>query len=144
VSRSDCRIQHARSKWRRKTLGQCAILFVSLLLVRSLVNFRKPSSRTFRKAISECEKFTQPLELDANRKYFPETPSQMLFEIDHVFVLSFDSCKATLPPAFSGRATCVVGRKLDVCAPRAYIRGSKFSITFSQLRPPLINSRIDQ
>ena len=47
----------------------------------------------------------------------------MLLEIDHVFVLSFDSCETKLPQSFSGRATCVVGRKLDVCAPRAYIRG---------------------
>ena len=123
MSRSDCRVLHARSKWRRKTLGQCALLLVSLSLVPYLVNFRKPSSRAFRNAISKCEKFTQPLELDANRKYFPETLSQMLLEIDHVFVLSFDSCKTTLPQAFSGRATCVVGRKLDVCAPRAYIQG---------------------
>jgi len=106
------------------TLGQCTALFIiSLLLVMSLVNVRKPSSRAFRNAISECEKFTQPLELEANRKYFPETLSQMLLEIDHVFVLSFDSCETKLPQSFSGRATCVVGRKLDVCAPRAYIRG---------------------
>jgi len=123
MSRGDCRIQHARSTRHRKTLGQCALLFVSLLLVSSQVLFRKPSSRAFREAISECRNFTQPLELDADRKYFPDTLSQMLLQIDHVFVLSFDSCKTTLSPAFSGRATCVVGRKLDVCAPRAYIRG---------------------
>ena len=124
MSRSDCRVQRTKSTWRRKSLGQCASLFISLLLVLSLVKVRKPSSRAFRNAISECEKFTQPLELDANRKYFPETLSQMLLEIDHIFVMSFDSCKTTLPQAFSGRATCVVGRKLDVCVPRAYIRGS--------------------
>ena len=124
MSRSDCRVQYTRSTWRRKKLEQCAALFIiSLLLVLPLVNVRKPSSRAFRNAISECEKFTQPLELDANRKYFPETLSQMLLEIDHVFVLSFDSCETKLPQSFSGRATCVVGRKLDVCAPRAYIRG---------------------
>jgi len=124
MSRRDCRVQHTRSTWRRMTLGQCTALFIiSLLLVMSLVNVRKPSSRAFRNAISECEKFTQPLELEANRKYFPETLSQMLLEIDHVFVLSFDSCKTTLPQAFTGRATCIIGRKLDVCAPRAYIRG---------------------
>ena len=124
MSRRDCRVQPTRSTWRRKTLGQCAALFIiSLLLVMSLVNVRKPSSRAFRNAISECEKFTQPLELDAKRKYFPETLSQMLLEIDHIFVLSFDSCETKLSQAFSGRATCVVGSKLDVCAPRAYIRG---------------------
>ena len=106
------------------TLGQCTALFIiSLLLVMSLVNVRKPSSRAFRNAISECEKFTQPLELEANRKYFPETLSQMLLEVDHIFVLSFDLCETKLPRSFAGRATCVVGRKLDVCAPRAYIRG---------------------
>ena len=122
MSRRDCRVQHTRSTWRRKILGQWAAMFIiSLLLVLSLVNVRKPSSRAFRNAISECEKFTQPLELDANRKYFPETLSQMLLEIDHIFVLSFDSCETKLSQAFSGRATCVVGRKLDVCAPRAYI-----------------------
>jgi len=123
MSRSYCRVQHARSTWHKKTLRHSALLFISLLLVLYLANCRKPSSRTFRKAISECEKFTQPLELEANRRYFPETLSQMLLEIDHVFVLSFDLCKTTLPHAFFGRATCVVGRKLDVCAPRAYIRG---------------------
>ena len=123
MSRSDCLFQHARNAWRRKRLGQCALLYLSLFIVPSLVNSRKPSSRAFRNAISECGKFTHPLELDANRKHFPETLSQMLLEIDHVFVLSVDSCKTKLPQAFSGRATCVVGRKLDVCAPRAYIRG---------------------
>ena len=123
MSRSDCLFQHARNAWRRKRLGQCVLLYLSFFIVPSLVNSRKPSSRAFRNAISKCEKFTQPLQLDADRKYFPETLSRMLLEIDHVFVLSVDSCKTKLPQAFSGRATCVVGRKLDVCAPRAYIRG---------------------
>ena len=124
MTRRDCRIQHARSTWRRKTLGQCALLFVSLSLMLYLADFLKPSSRAFRNAIVECKKFTHPVELNANRKYFPETLSKMLLEIDHIFVLSIDSCKTALPRAFSGRATCVVGRKLDMCAPRAYIRGS--------------------
>ena len=116
MSRSGCRVQYARSTWHRKTFGRYALLFVSLLLVPYIVNFRKPSSKSFQNAISACEKFTQPLNLDANRKYFSDTLSQMLLDIDHVFVLSYNSCKTTLPPVFSERATCVVGRKLDVCA----------------------------
>jgi len=123
MSRSDCLVQHARNAWRRKRLGQCALLYLSLFIVPSLVNSRKPSSRAFRNAISECGKFTHPLELDANRKYFPDQLSQMLHEVDHIFVLSFDLCETKLPRSFAGRATCVVGRKLDVCAPHAYIRG---------------------
>lgn len=124
MSRSGCRVQYARSTWHRKTLGRYALLFVFLLLVPYLVNYRKPSSKSFQNAISACEKLTQPLNLDVNRKYFSDTLSQMLLDIDHIFVLSYYSCKTTLPPAFSGRATCVVGRKLDACAPQAYIRGS--------------------
>ena len=124
MSRSDCRVQHARSTWGKNTLRKYALFFISLLLVLYLVNCRKPSSRALRNAISECEKFTQPLELEANRRYFSETLSQMLLEIDHVFVLSYDLCETTRPQAFFGRATCVIGRKLDVCAPRAYIRGA--------------------
>jgi len=119
---SDC-VQHARSAYRRKTLKHGCYISLSLLLVTSLLKVREPSSTEFRTAVDECGKFTQPLKLDTTGNYFSEKVIELLLEVDHVFVLGVDSCKTTLPHVFSGLGTCVVGRSLDACAPRAYIRG---------------------
>lgn len=120
--RSNHHSQQTRSALGRKTLRQCIIIFVAFLFLSTSANSRR-LQLTFRSAVDECENFTQPLTLDGAGKYLPMRVSQMLLEVDHVFVLSFNSCETNLPQAFSGRATCVIGRKLDMCAPYAYIRG---------------------
>jgi hypothetical protein len=122
ISRGNGHVQQMRSAWRRTTSGQCTFVFLGFLFLINPLNSRN-SSRKFRIAVDACENFTQPLELDANRNYFPEQISQMLLEVDHVFVLGVDSCETKLPRAFSGRVTCIFGRTLDACAPSVYTRG---------------------
>lgn len=115
--------QHTTSVWRRKTLINGCFSSILLLLVLSLLKVRKQSSREFRIAVDKCGQFTQPLKFDASRNYFPKQVTEMLLEVDQVFVLGVDSCETKLSHAFSGRATCVVGRSLDACTPSAYVRG---------------------
>lgn len=112
----------ANNALHKKKLRHCALVFLAVFFLTAVVNSRK-SSGNFRAAVDGCEKFTQPLTLDGSGKYVPKQLSELLLAVDHVFVLGVDSCVTTLQHAFSGRATCIVGRMLDACTPRVYIRG---------------------
>lgn len=82
-----------------------------------------PGAR-FRAAISACKDFSTPLGSSGNSSSVPPPIAGILLQVDHVFVLSFKSCRLQLPTSFSGKATCVVGEKLDACAPREFIKGA--------------------
>jgi len=121
---NSCHVQQAqqsRSSWCRQTSRQ-RILFLSFLFLLAAVSSRNSRDK-FRTAVDGCENFTQPLNLDDARKHFPAWLLEMLLEVDHLFVLGIDSCDTKLPQDFSGRATCIVGRQLDMCTPSMYVRG---------------------
>ena len=121
--RDSCHVQEAVRAWRKKTVVHRISVFLALFFLLCIVHSPK-STIDFRAVVDECQQFTHPLKLDYYaRKYFTVHVLEMLLEVDHVFVLGVDSCDTKLPQDFSGRATCVVGRALDACAPSAYIRG---------------------
>ena len=115
-------VQQMRNTLLRTTLTHRFLVFIVFLLVSALLNSQK-SETTFRAAVEECEQFTQPLNFDDARKILPKQVSELLLEVDHVFVLGVDSCVTKLPQIFFTRVTCIIGRKLDACAPRRYVRG---------------------
>lgn len=78
----------------------------------------------FREAIDECEIFTRPAKMGEPGKLPVTHLSDMLLKVDHVFVIGTDSCRMRFPRTFFGRATCVIGRQLDKCAPASFIRGA--------------------
>ena len=96
-------------------------VIISAVVLLYFTNSR-PAVDAFRVAVEGCEGFSIPLGL-SSISTFPAPIYQMLLELDHVFVLSLDFCSLQLPKAFSGRATCVLGGKLDSCAPNLFIRG---------------------
>lgn len=83
---------------------------------------RRLAQKRFQEAVDVCRGFSQPLGVSDDAPFSTQI-SEMLLTIDHVFVLSIDMCETKLPKSFSGRASCVVGTKIDACAPREFIRG---------------------
>lgn len=78
--------------------------------------------KRFQEAVDACRGFSRPLGVSDDAPFSTQI-SEMLFKIDHVFVLSIDMCETKLPKSFAGRASCVVGTKIDACAPHEFIRG---------------------
>ena len=83
---------------------------------------RRLARKRFQEAVDACRGFSQPLGVGDDAPFSTQI-SKMLLKIDHVFVLSIDTCETKLPKSFAGRASCVVGTKIDACAPREFIRG---------------------
>ena len=73
-------------------------------------------------AVHRCHSFSSPLCV-SDIAPFATQILEMLLTTNHVFVLSLDTCKTKLPRSFAGRATCVVGTKIDTCAPKEFIQG---------------------
>ena len=60
--------------------------------------------------------------------------TKMLLSVDHVFILSFGGCRTTLSTQLKGKATCILGREVDRCAPKQLISGTSrhaMRVTFS-------------
>ena len=83
---------------------------------------RRLAHKRFQEAVDACRGFSQPLSVSDDTQFSTQI-SELLLKIDHVFVLSIDICETKLPGSFAGRASCVVGTKIDACAPREFIRG---------------------
>ena len=64
----------------------------------------------------------------------PEEIANMLSFVDHIFVLSLESCATAVPDNIRRRSTCIKGKVLDSCAPSAFISGEymhAMKVTFS-------------
>ena len=83
---------------------------------------RRLAQKRFQEALDACSGFSQPLSVSDDAPFSTQI-SEMLLKIDHVFVLSIDVCETKLLRSFAGRASCVVGTKIDACAPNEFIRG---------------------
>jgi len=122
--RRNLKTYYYEDKFRSQQLKIAGFVISAVVLIYLLIYFtnnRLPLG-TFRIAVEGCEGFSIPLGL-RNTSTFPAPIYQMLLELDHIFVLSLDFCSLQLPKAFSGRATCILGGKLDSCAPSSFIRG---------------------
>ena len=99
------------------------MLFITFSCLRRIKNSkRRPVERRFREAVDACQSFARPLDVSDNAPYAIQI-LEALRSIDHVFILSLDTCETKLPKSFAGRATCIVGAKLDACAPNEFVRG---------------------
>ena len=96
------------------------VAFTCLFFIKN--NNRRLLEQRFQEAVDACQHFSRPLGVSDNAPYATHI-LELLLSIDHVFILSLDECETKLPKSFAGRATCVVGTKLDLCAPNEFIRG---------------------
>ena len=103
----------------------CSLLFGSSLIWKHL-KFAANVDADFKEAIAECQDCTQPLARGKDEtSSIPDALSEILLELDHVFVLSFNSCRTTVPEMLARRTTCVLGHKVDSCWPKSFVRGSQ-------------------
>ena len=105
------------SRWRN-----LFCLVVCMCLFRIKKDNRRLVQKRFRESVDACRGFSQPLGVSDDVPFSTHI-SEILFKIDHVFVLSIDMCELKLPRSFAGRASCVNGPTLDACAPNEFIRG---------------------
>ena len=96
------------------------VVFTCLLRIKN--SNRRLVEQRFREAVDACQSFSRPLGVSDNAPYAIQI-LEALRSIDHVFILSLDACETKLPESFAGRATCIVGAKLDACAPNEFVRG---------------------
>ena len=117
----------ARSGQRWRTLSRtyhmalfCLAAYSYLFCINN--NNRRLVEKRFQEAVDTCHGFSQPLGVSNNAPFATQI-LEILLTIDHVFVLSLGVCEMKLPKSFAGRATCIVGTKVDACAPKEFVRG---------------------
>jgi len=117
----------ARSGPRWRTLSRtyhmalfCLAAYSYLFCIKN--NNRRLVEKRFQEAVDTCYGFSQPLGVSNNAPFATQI-LEILLTIDHVFVLSLGVCEMKLPKSFAGRATCIVGTKVDACAPKEFVRG---------------------
>ena len=120
------RDDRSSSRWRTPKRTYRVTVF-SLVVCMCLFRISKNDNRRlaqkrFQEAVDACRGFSQPLGVSDDAPFSMQI-SEILLKIDHVFVLSVDRCQTKLPRSFAGRASCVVGTKIDACAPHEFIRG---------------------
>ena len=120
--------RYIRSSYSRQLmLRQTCRMVISFLVVCTCLfrvknSNRRVVERRFRQAVDACQSFSRPLGVSDDAPFATQILG-VLLSIDHVFVLSLDACETKLPESFAGRATCIVGAKIDACAPNEFIRG---------------------
>ena len=120
--------RYIRSSYSRQLmLRQTCRMVISFLVVCTCLfrvknSNRRVVERRFRQAVDACQSFSRPLGVSDDAPFATQILG-VLLSIDHVFVLSLDACETKLPESFAGRATCIVGAKLDACAPNEFVRG---------------------
>ena len=120
------RDDRSSSRWRTPKRTYRVTVF-SLVVCMCLFRISKNDNRRlaqkrFQEAVDACHGFSQPLGVSDDAPFSMQI-SEILLKIDHVFILSVDRCQTKLPRSFAGRASCVVGTKIDACAPHEFIRG---------------------
>jgi hypothetical protein len=110
-------------------------LLFSILHVPSLsILFQHVSE--FENSMKSCRNYLLPMAVSGvgNSTTLPEVVSHLLHKVDHIFVLSYTYCKTVIPPELRQSTTCVIGKALDDCAPKEFIRGPHIhamKVTFS-------------
>jgi len=113
-----------RSRRQASSPTTCLLLiFMLVALSRSQIFNQQLSSEEFSASVKSCAGFMKPVATTANFRRYPQQILEILTEIDHVFMLSFEPCELALPEQLARRATCIVGSELDKCAPSRYIAG---------------------
>lgn len=110
-------------------------LLLSILHAPSL-SFPYQHMSEFENSIISCRDYLLPMAVSGvgNSTTLPEVVSHLLHKVDHIFVLSYTHCKTVIPPELHQSTTCVIGKALDDCAPKDFIRGPHIhamKVTFS-------------
>lgn len=72
-----------------------------------------------------CSNFVTDFQNMTSGHDVPKILVDMLSFIDHIYVISLDSCRFPMSTTLATKATCVHGRVLDACAPPQYFRGHR-------------------
>lgn len=113
------RIRLARVR-RYFRVGPFALAVLFALLYNSTL-FLDSSYTRFLSAISSCADFTSRINDSVPFSLGSETLVDLLNDVEHIFVLSVDGCRLGLPWPLTNKATCVIGRRLDNCAPKEFV-----------------------
>ena len=104
------------------------LISVTWLFALCIYWCRQPNSRSsglniFLSAVRSCSGFATPVEV-ATDDLLPYPIPELLSQVDHIFIVSLDTCRTKLPLSIVGKSTCIVGRKVDDCAPSVFLRGA--------------------
>lgn len=114
-----------RGKYNRISAWHRTLLIGSLLIWMWL-KFPVNADVAFNEAIVKFQNCTQKLvQIRNGTSSIPDVVSEILHELDHVFVLSFKACRTTLPETLVQKSTCVLGHKLDSYLQRTFVYGSQ-------------------
>ena len=96
--------------------------FLSVFTIPPLLQADPSLRHEFLASLHACQNILTSVNISESSRV-PITISKLLAEVEHTFVISLLGCLTTFPPGFAGRASCVLGRKVDQCAPSKFIRG---------------------
>ena len=118
---------HRRIRTSLQARAQCGTSVFKLLILAAVLFSRgfwttEVSSQTLGAIVHNCPNFSTVLGSAGNREV-PELIASVLSLVDHVYIISLDSCNFALRDSISARATCIHGRLLDNCAPAHFLRG---------------------
>jgi len=112
-------------KKRRCILSRVIVVCFTLLAFHSLVESQQsdpPGAQLHLiKKLRACSKHVSRVVTEHSS--FPWQLQDMLTEVDHTFLVSYEDCRTPLPETLTRSATCVVGKSIDKCAPRRYLQG---------------------
>ena len=118
------RVTKPHAKRFRLQLGMCTLLLTACLGVLDAPSFQLPPARSRSGLVFQsCTDFLVPIDFtEGEADGFPKDVLMILSSVDHIFIIAAEHCSKKLPRQFLGRATCVIGKRLDACAPKAFIR----------------------
>ncbi len=117
------------------TIAAAGLLF-SICRAQKFSKFSHTQMSEFENSIESCRDYLLPMTMsrDANSTAMPAVVSRLLHKVDHIFVISYTHCKTVLTPELRQSGTCVIGKALDDCAPKHFMKGAHvhaLKVTFS-------------
>ena len=101
-----------------------ALKLLTLAAVAFSVGFwtTEVSPQTLGALVHNCPNFSTVLGSAVHRQV-PALMASVLSLVDHVYIISLDSCNFVMSASVSARSTCIHGRILDNCTPAHFLRG---------------------
>lgn len=99
--------------------------FILLLIFLQIKHHRRSKhayTEQLKAYLRTCAVHVSPIATESGKmSVFSDPLQEMLSEIDHIFIVSVESCRTKLPPTLSQAGTCVIGRQVDSCAPKRFL-----------------------
>lgn len=115
-----------RRETRRRTLYHAGFLVCAALIIwgKRQRRPRVPAKRQVQDTLRACSVHVKPVSVRVHDESASRELQIMLAHVDHIFLVSFETCQTRLSTSLSTDATCVQGKLIDACAPQEMISGS--------------------